>query len=423
MENLNGINHGSGNKGESYVLLCRYAAQAFGDGYNPQVFSDGYGTQVVSGARDAQVVDDVYKAICLYTYCRAQRRSLPQWVTGAVMSKTGIVPKVATRLTAKDHWEHVMCRVSAFRLNYSVQPGLYAVGEAGDNSEVLVTANYKYSFDLLRQSLDGLSAWILVLDTGGINVWCAAGKGTFGTDELVRRIEEARLSELVTHRHVIVPQLGAPGVKGYAVQSATGFSVLFGPVYARDVVSYIKNGYQATRQMRTVNFTFIDRLILTPMEIIPAIKKYFIFSLFILVFFGLGPTGIIFNNAIHRGLPFLLLGAASIIAGALLSPILLPYVPFRSFAAKGWVVGLVVVHGCVHLISQLVHMDKFLLAASYVFFPMASSFFTLQFTGSTTFTGLSGVKKELKYAIIFYVVMSAITLVALIIYKVNIWRF
>jgi acetyl-CoA decarbonylase/synthase complex subunit gamma len=39
-----------------------------------------------------------------------------------------------------------------------------------------------------------------VLDTQGINVWCAAGKGTFGTDELVHRIEETGLSEVVRSR-------------------------------------------------------------------------------------------------------------------------------------------------------------------------------------------------------------------------------
>ena len=66
-------------------------------------------------------------------------------------------------------------------MNYKVDPGLYAIGNPNERSPVLVTANYKMSFDNLREALPGRDAWILVLDTRGINVWCAAGKGTFGT--------------------------------------------------------------------------------------------------------------------------------------------------------------------------------------------------------------------------------------------------
>ena len=72
------------------------------------------------------------------------------------------------------------------RMNYRVDPGLYSLGNPDALSPVLVSANYKMSFDRLRESLPGRNAWILVLDTDGVNVWCAAGKGTFGTEELTR---------------------------------------------------------------------------------------------------------------------------------------------------------------------------------------------------------------------------------------------
>ena len=69
---------------------------------------------------------------------------------------------------------------------YTVEPGLYSVGNPGNDSPVLVSANYKLTFDVLRRNLAGLNCWLLILDTKGINVWCAAGKGTFGTDELTK---------------------------------------------------------------------------------------------------------------------------------------------------------------------------------------------------------------------------------------------
>jgi CO dehydrogenase/acetyl-CoA synthase gamma subunit (corrinoid Fe-S protein) len=86
-----------------------------------------------------------------------------------------------TRLSGKDRMGRFRSRVSGFRMYYRVDPGLYAVGSPNTDSPVLVSANYKLSFNTLRSNLDGLDAYILVLDTKGINVWCAAGKGTFGT--------------------------------------------------------------------------------------------------------------------------------------------------------------------------------------------------------------------------------------------------
>lgn len=118
-------------------------------------------------------------------------------------------------------------------MNYAVHPGLYALGEPDENAPVLVTANYKMSFDCLRQALPGRNAWILVLDTKGINVWCAAGKGTFGTNELVYRIEASGLKKVVRHRKMVLPQLGAPGIAAHQVKKLSGFKAHYGPVRAR----------------------------------------------------------------------------------------------------------------------------------------------------------------------------------------------
>jgi CO dehydrogenase/acetyl-CoA synthase gamma subunit (corrinoid Fe-S protein) len=88
------------------------------------------------------------------------------------------------------------------------------------------------TFDRLRSTLSGLDAWVIVLDTKGINVWCAAGKGTFGTTELINRIKKVRLSEIVSHRTIILPQLGAPGVAAHEVQKKYRFKSVYGPVRA-----------------------------------------------------------------------------------------------------------------------------------------------------------------------------------------------
>ncbi|MDY3203163.1 MAG: carbon monoxide dehydrogenase, partial [Methanocorpusculum sp.] len=96
-------------------------------------------------------------------------------------------------ITFSDRLDHLLARLGWRRSEHRVEPGLYRLGDPDADSPVFASANYSLSFDALRSPLAGIDAWILVLDTKGINVWCAAGKGTFGTDELVRRIESSDL--------------------------------------------------------------------------------------------------------------------------------------------------------------------------------------------------------------------------------------
>ena len=88
-----------------------------------------------------------------------------------------MIAGTTSTLTAADRWDHFLARIGVNRQGHRVDPGLYAIGSPSGDSPVLVTANYTLSFDALRSVLSGISAYILVLDTKGINVWCAAGKG------------------------------------------------------------------------------------------------------------------------------------------------------------------------------------------------------------------------------------------------------
>jgi hypothetical protein len=277
------------------------------------------------------------------------------------------------------------------RMNYRVHPGLYGLANPDENSPVLVTANYKMTFDLLRRELKGVSAWILVLDTKGINVWCAAGKGTFGTDELVRRIRSAGLEGFVKHRTLILPQLGAPGVAAHAVKKETGFRVVFGPVYAKDIKRFLSDGMKILDpEMRRVRFTLTDRLALTPMEIIPALK-------FIPVVFGiLVLLRLLDGSGLHAAFWrefFVYVGALAV--GTTLVQALLPWIPGRSFTWKGWLLGAIWTAAAI----ALFHPDSLTATSSLLVAPMLSGFIALNFTGATTFTSLSGVKKEMKFAV------------------------
>ncbi len=351
------------------------------------------------------------------------KKNMPPFATGTLTTPAGPVFRVTPEWTRADYVGMIRSRIGAFRMTYSVKPGLYAVGDPTKDADVFVTANYKLTFDILRRELKGMNAWILALDTKSINVWCAAGKGTFGTEELITRLTAVKLEAVVDHHRIILPQLGAVGVNSAEVQKRTGFRVSFGPVRAQDIPAYIRDGYKKTKEMRTITFSMLDRLVLTPMEINPAMKKFPWFAGGLLILFGLQPSGILFRNAWHSGLPFIILLLLSVVAGAFVTPMLLPFIPFRSFAVKGWIAGIALTALAASGFGLVDSHHPLLLAATYLFFPALSSYIALQFTGSTTFTGMSGVKKELKIGIPLYIGTAGVSGLLMVLFKIREWGF
>ena len=287
--------------------------------------------------------------------------------------------------------------------------GLYAVGTPGPDSPVLVSANYKLSFDQLRSNLGRLDAWILVLDTRGVNVWCAAGKGTFGTDELVGRIETAKLAEVVTHRTLVVPQLGAPGVAAHEVKKRSGFGVKYGPVRAEDLPAFLAAGMTATPSMRRVRFPLRDRLVLVPVEVLLSMKWacWTIAVFFILA--GLGADGYSISRTLYAGASSAALFLGTYLGSIVLTAALLPWLPGRAFALKGTWIGLVFVLGLIGFWGRAPGLlgGWFGLAGWCLLIPAMASFMAMNFTGATTFTSVSGVRRETHVAIPLQIAASA----------------
>ncbi|MCX7004903.1 MAG: mercury methylation corrinoid protein HgcA [bacterium] len=287
-------------------------------------------------------------------------------------------------------------RLNLGRMCYAVTPGLYAIGRPAPDAPVLVTANYKLTFDHVRRAMHGMAGWLLVLDTKGINVWCAAGKGTFGTDELIRAVAATGLAHVVTHRTLIVPQLGAPGVAAHLVQQQTGFRVVYGPVRATDLPAFLAAGMQATPAMRRVTFDLRDRLLVVPVELAMWIKYAVLLALLLALLSGVHGMGYDLAWVCSRGLRAAGLVLLGFVVGGAVTPALLPWLPGRAFAVKGALTGIVVALLCWAL--GLVQTGSEVLAATLLLGAMAS-FMGLQFTGASTFTSLSGVRKETRIAL------------------------
>ncbi len=339
------------------------------------------------------------------------------FVSGSILTSAGFIPQVSSALSFDDHWGTIKARFGVFRMDYSVSPGLYALGNPEDKSSVLVTANYKMSFDRLREALPGRDVWILVLDTDGINVWCAAGKGTFGTEELIGRIKSSGLADIVKHRKLILPQLGAPGVAAYLVAKLSGFKVQYGPIRAEDIPAYLDAGSTATAQMRIINFTLKERAVLIPIELMEALKVFLIISPVLLILSGImGPNGFL-ANAGSYGIFAVLALLCAIVSGAVFSTLLLPYLPGRAFSIKGLFIGIVTSLILLYLrnINLQGWPDRIETMAWLLIIPAISSFLAMNFTGASTYTSLSGVKKEMRWALPLQIAAIAVGVITWIV--------
>jgi len=105
-----------------------------------------------------------------------------------------------------------------------------------------------------------VDAWILVVDTAGINVWCAAGGGFFTAEKVIAAIKSSRLETVVRHHALILPQLCANGVDGWRIRQQTRWGVHWGPPRAEDIPAYLAAHRKKSEAMRWVRFPVKDRL-------------------------------------------------------------------------------------------------------------------------------------------------------------------
>jgi len=253
-----------------------------------------------------------------------------------------------------------------------------------------------------------MDVWILVVDTRGINVWCAAGKGTFSTEEIAYQVQRARLTAVVNHRELILPQCSAPGVSALKLKTACGFEGIFGPIRATDIRAFLASGKTADETMRSVTFNLKERAVLIPLEIFLLLKPLILTLAGLILFSGFGPGIYSLDRALQRGGTIALVTALSVFAGAVLLPLLLPWIPGRQFWVKGMLLGIPV--GIFTILRFLSAVGWPAVIGMTLWAMSASSFVAMNFTGSAPYTSLSGVKMEMRKGLAIQLVSALLGL-------------
>ena len=187
----------------------------------------------------------------------------------------------------------------------------------------------------------------------------------------------------------------------HLVAKRSGFKVQYGPVRAEDLPAYLDAGCKATEQMRIMNFPLKERAVLIPIELTEALKAFLIIAPVLLILSGImGPNGF-WANAGSYGLFAVLAIFSAIVSGAVFSTLLLPYLPGRAFSIKGLFIGMVTSLALLYLRNiNLQGWPGRIEALSWILLiPAISAFLAMNFTGASTYTSLSGVKKEMRWAL------------------------
>ena len=143
---------------------------------------------------------------------------------------------------------------------FPVEPTLLKIGNPRKHSPVLVTCNFNLTVKRVLKAVKNTDCYLLIAPSNGINVWCGACGDDFHTNSVLSIIKTSGIDDLVSHRTLILPQLSAPGIDPIIIKKKSGWNAKFGPVYAKDIQSYMEKEFNKSETQRIVRFPILKRI-------------------------------------------------------------------------------------------------------------------------------------------------------------------
>lgn len=143
---------------------------------------------------------------------------------------------------------------------FPAKTGYQRVGKPDENSPVLLTCNFHLTILRLKKATKGLNYHLLVANSKGINVWCAATGDSLNNHSVISVIKTSGIEDHVNHKKIILPQLAAPGIESKVILKSVGWKILWGPVDAKDIPEFFELNFEKTDEMKQVEFRFVQRI-------------------------------------------------------------------------------------------------------------------------------------------------------------------
>jgi acetyl-CoA decarbonylase/synthase complex subunit gamma len=122
-----------------------------------------------------------------------------------------------------------------------VEPGIYPIGDPGENSPVFVTTNFSLTYFIVSGEIEnsGTSAWLVVPECEGMSVLTAWAAGKFSGASIAKFVRETGLENRVKTREIVIPGYVAQ-ISGELEESLPGWRVIVGPQEASDIEGFVK---------------------------------------------------------------------------------------------------------------------------------------------------------------------------------------
>jgi hypothetical protein len=183
-------------------------------------------------------------------------------------------------------------------------------------------------------------------------------------------------------------------------------------VRASDLPAFLDAGMRATAEMRRVHFTLRDRFVLVPVEVVNVLKITLAAAAGAAVVGGIGPQVYSVGAALTRAPLGIAAAVGAVVAGTIVAPVLLPWLPGRMFSVKGALAGVLVAAVLLAKSSLLgLGLSPASLAAACLLIVAGGSFGAMNYTGTSTFTSLHGVEKEMAAAMPWQIAGAALAAV------------
>ncbi|MFX1387178.1 MAG: methyltransferase domain-containing protein [Promethearchaeota archaeon] len=291
-----------------------------------------------------------------------------------------------------------------------IEPGLYQSGNPDKNSPIIVTANYIYTYIKVMRALKGIDAWVLCVDSKGINVWCAARGNNFGNKQVIEAVEASGITKITEKKTLILPQLSAGGIAAPLIKSEAPdfpFNILYGPVWVKYLPQFLKERpAKKSEKMKLARFTGSHRLRAGITHTTFLFRKIFLWptiALFLIL------LGFVLTDILWIGNLWLVgeIWLWIIITNAIIA-LLFPITKFtRKFKTKGLVFGIIIVL-LFSGISWLLNYSLPSIFLNLCFYFWVAFFSTMSFSGYTMATSPREIQDE-------YPVFSKINMTLLII--------
>ncbi|MBY9005945.1 MAG: methyltransferase domain-containing protein [Candidatus Lokiarchaeota archaeon] len=273
-----------------------------------------------------------------------------------------------------------------------IEPGVYKSGNPNKNSPIIISCNYEFTYIKLMRDLRGIDAWVLCIDSNGINVWCAARGDDFGNEQLLEALEATGIHNYIKTKKLILPQLSAGGI---AIPQLPKFSedfpfkIKYGPVWSKHLKQYLDDG-KKSEEMKRAKFTLFHRVRAGFTHISFLFRKIFILPLIGLIILNFIFTWLNMFNKILWIVDFII----AIGLSNLLLILIFPLSKFtRKFLIKGVFFGTInlILMGCIIWIQN--YSLEYILLNLTLFF-WVSFFSTMSFSGNTMSTNPREIQSE-----------------------------